>query len=217
MIVTIVELLFIIHRFSQFTLNNSNFKLIFVGGNFSRYYQNKMILLLIIMGSVLTGWLYDSISLHAFSLSFFVTLCQCVCSLLCCTLFWFNGVGGLWFTVICDQWCCLTVSLQPDNDLSKYVDFWPTQHTKTFGKFISASAHKHSILFIWWNFHILNDYGWAHGKWHTKWHYVLLSLYALLNVSKNQFWVKRMSVCACVCACNCLICICVKEKEIYLN
>lgn len=53
LIVAIVGLLLIIHRFS-YIQHHRNFKLIFVGGNFSRYYQNKMILLLIIMRSVLT-------------------------------------------------------------------------------------------------------------------------------------------------------------------
>lgn len=51
--------LFIVFTYIQ---RQKFFKLIFVGGNFSRYYQNKMILLLIIMRSVLSlDWLPGSV------------------------------------------------------------------------------------------------------------------------------------------------------------
>lgn len=94
---------------------NSDFKLIFVGGNFSRYYQNKMILLLIIMGYTdwLTDWLNDSIFLADFSCNTMSHIAYCAPHSFC-----LNQVVWLWFTtvVVSD---CLTYSIQPDNGLLK--------------------------------------------------------------------------------------------------
>lgn len=114
------------------TFNNRNFKLIFVGGNFSRYYQNKMILLLSSLCA--TFWLAygigDSISLSARWL-FFTFHCNtmplCLQLTVLHTLCLFSFLffrwmeSGLWFTVMWSHPSVVVLSQcltsRPDNDL----------------------------------------------------------------------------------------------------